>query len=70
MEVEQQKYRLYVTTSLLYYEKQKIEEIFNTYSTRLDTINNSMEILLKDINNLKNIQDVTDEKEQLFKLLN
>ena len=68
MDINTQKYKLYITSALLYYEKQKIEELFNTYSTRLNTINDNMEVLLKDITNLKNIEDIPEEK-QLNKLI-
>jgi hypothetical protein len=69
MEFETQKYKLYVSTALLYHEKQKIEEIFNTYNTRLTTINNSIKVLLNDINSIKTIEDIPNEKIQLNKLI-
>ena len=51
--MDSQKYKLYVNIALLYFEKQKIEEIFNSYNTRLSTINDNMKGLLNDINNFK-----------------
>ncbi len=64
-----QKYKLYVNIALLYFEKQKIEEIFNSYSDRLTTINANMKGLLNDINTIKIIDDTTDEKDKLLKLI-
>ena len=64
-----QKYKLYVNIALLYFEKQKIEEVFNCYNTRLTTINDNMKGLLNDINEFKIIDDITDEKDKLFKLI-
>ena len=37
-----QKYKLYVNIALLYFEKNKIEEIFKSYNSRLTTINDTM----------------------------
>jgi hypothetical protein len=51
--MDSQKYKLYVNIALLYFEKQKIEEIFNSYHTRLTTINENMKGLLDDITNFK-----------------
>jgi hypothetical protein len=67
--MDSQKYKLYVNIALLYFEKQKIKEIFNSYSDRLTTINDNMKGLLNDINNFKMIDDTTDEKDKLFKLI-
>ena len=44
MEFQQQKYHLYVSSSLLFYEKQKIQDIFNSYNNRLTIINNSIKV--------------------------
>ena len=63
-----QKYKIYVNIALLYFEKQKIEQIFNSYNTRLSTINDNMKGLLNDINEFKTI-DNTDEKDKLSKLI-
>ena len=68
--MDSQKYKLYVNIALLYFEKQKIEEIFNSYHTRLTTINENMKGLLDDITNFKIIDDTSDEKVKLFKLIN
>jgi len=67
--MDSQKYKLYVNIALLYFEKQKIEEIFNSYNTRLSTINDNMKGLLNDINNFKLIDDTPDEKDKLLKLI-
>ena len=67
--MDSQKYKLYVNIALLYFEKQKIEEIFNSYNTRLTTINDNMKSLLNDINEFKIIDDTTDEKDKLLKLI-
>ena len=67
--MDSQKYKLYVNIALLYFEKQKIEEVFNCYNTRLTTINDNMKGLLNDINEFKIIDDITDEKDKLFKLI-
>ena len=48
-----QKYKLYVNIALLFFEKQKIEEIYSSYNNRLTTINNNMKGLLNDINSFK-----------------
>ncbi len=50
-------------------EKNKIEEIFNSYNTRLTIINDNIKGLLNDINNFKLIYDTPDEKDKLFKLI-
>ena len=63
-----QKYKIYVNIALLFFEKQKIEQIFNSYNTRLSTINDNMKGLLNDINEFKTI-DNTDEKDKLSKLI-
>ena len=65
--MDSQKYKLYVNIALLYFEKQKIEEVFNCYNTRLTTINDNMKGLLNDINEFKIIDDTTDEKDKLLK---
>ncbi len=73
MDFMAQKYRLYVSSSLLFYEKQKIQDIFNSYNNRLTIINNSVKVLLNDINNLKSIEGIHDEKiqfDKLFELIN
>ncbi len=67
--MDSQKYKLYVNIALLYFEKQKIEEIFNSYSDRLTTINANMKVLLNDINNFKTVDNTPDEKDKLFKLI-
>ena len=67
--MDNQKYKIYVNIALLYFEKNKIEEIFNSYNTRLTTINDNMKGLLNDINEFKIIDDITDEKDKLFKLI-
>lgn len=67
--MDSQKYKLYVNIALLYFEKQKIEEIFNSYNTRLTTINANMKGLLNDINKFKTIDDTSDEKDKLLKLI-
>ena len=69
MEIENQKYKVYVQTALLYYEKQKIKEIFETYNTRLTTINYKMNILLNDINKLNKIQQSNDEHTKINELI-
>ncbi len=69
MEIENQKYKVYVQTALLYYEKQKIKEIFETYNTRLTTIDYKMNILLNDINKLNQIQQTNDEQTKINELL-
>ena len=67
--MDNQKYKLYVNIALLYFEKQKIEEIYNCYNTRLTTINENMKSLLNDINEFKIIDDTTDEKDKLLKII-
>jgi|688.fasta_scaffold529403_3 hypothetical protein len=67
--MDSQKYKLYVNIALLYFEKQKIGEIFNSYNTRLTTINDNMKSLLNDINEFKIIDDTTDEKDKLLKII-
>ena len=67
--MDSQKYKLYVNIALLYFEKNKIEEIFNSYNTRLTTIDDNMKVLLNDINEFKIIDDAPDEKDKLFKLI-
>ena len=67
--MDSQKYKLYVNIALLYFEKNKIEEIFNSYNTRLTTINDNMKGLLNDINEFKIIDDTPDEKDKLLKLI-
>ena len=69
MEIENQKYKVYVQTALLYYEKQKIKEIFDTYNTRLTTIDYKMNILLNDINKLNQIQETNDEQTKINELI-
>ena len=69
MEIENQKYKVYVQTALLYYEKQKIKEIFDTYSERLTTIDYKMNILLNDINKLNQIQEIHDEQSKINELI-
>ena len=69
MEIENQKYKVYVQTALLYYEKQKIKEIFDTYNTRLTTIDYKMNILLNDINKLNQIQDINNEQTKINELV-
>jgi hypothetical protein len=69
MDFDNQLYKLYVTSALLFYEKQRIQEIFDTYSTRLSIINDKITILLNDINNLKNVENITDRNIQLNKLI-
>jgi hypothetical protein len=69
MEIENQKYKVYVQTALLYYEKQKIKEIFETYNTRLTTIDYKMNILLNDINKLNQIQQTNDEHTKINELI-
>jgi hypothetical protein len=69
MEFDSQKYKLYVNIALLYFEKQKVGKIFNSYNTRLTTINENMKGLLDDINEFKTIDDTSDEKGKLFKLI-
>ena len=67
--MDSQKYKLYVNIALLYFEKQKIEEIFNSYNLRLTNINDNMKGFLNDINNFKMIADTPDEKDKLLKLI-
>jgi hypothetical protein len=67
--MDSQKYKLYVNIALLYFEEKKIEEIFNSYSDRLTTINANMKVLLNDINNFKTVDNTPDEKDKLFKLI-
>ena len=67
--MDRQKYKLYINIALLYFEKNKIEEIFNSYNTRLTTINENMKVLFNDINNFKMIDDTPDEKDKLLKLI-
>jgi hypothetical protein len=59
----------YVNIALLYFEKQKIEEIFNSYNTRLTTINDNMKSLLNDINEFKIIDDTIDKLLKLIDLV-
>ena len=40
--MDSQKYIIYVNIALLYFEKNKIEEIFSSYNSRLTTINDNM----------------------------
>jgi hypothetical protein len=70
MDIENQKYKAYVQTALLFYEKQKIKEIFDTYNTRLSTIDYKMNILLNDINKLNQIQKTNDEQTKINELVN
>ena len=67
--MDSQKYKLYVNIALLYFEKQKIEEIFNSYNTRLTTINDNMKSLLNDINEFKIIDDTIDKLLKLIDLV-
>ena len=64
-----QKYKLYVNIALLFFEKQKIEEIYSSYNNRLTTINDNMKGLLNDINSFKMIDETPDEKDKLLKLI-
>ena len=67
--MDSQQYKLYVNIALLYFEKNKIEEIFSCYNSRLTTINDNMKGLLNDINTIKIIDDTTEEKDKLLKLI-
>ena len=67
--MDNQQYKLYVNIALLYFEKNKIEEIFSCYNSRLTTINDNMKGLLNDINTIKIIDDTTEEKDKLLKLI-
>jgi hypothetical protein len=69
MEFSSYKYKMIASVSILTAEKDRIKELINTYTIRLDSIYSSLLPLLDSLEKINYIENIVDEKERIINLI-
>ena len=69
MEYTQHKQKLIISICLLNAEKDRIKDIIKAYNNRLDNIYNSIISIMDQVQEISDLENVKDEKQQLYNLI-